>query len=753
MIHLIQYKLIKISILSLLIYTIYIPFSFSQNSNIDSLELSLNKGKIDTNKIKALNQLFLHYEFTDTTKASMYLNKAIILSKSLNFKKGLALSYLHLGFLKEDFGDYNNALLYYNKSKNEYKNINDEFGIATTSVSIANVYKTKSMFNEAFINYKSAHDYFLKTKNEKGLATIYNNYGIVYDAMGNYKKATENYIKAIYLYDKINFKLGLAATYCNLGVIFQTQKNYPLAISYFNKSIKICQEIGHKNYEGNNYNNLGDIYEAESNFEKSLYYHFKALKIREEIGDKFGIGSTLCNIGGIYANMDSVKKALTYLNKAEKIYLELDSKKFIVKTILRKASLQIKTNQLNEATKYINDAITISKEIGANAELTRAYYIASELYEKIGNTSKALMYSKMYITNQDSVFSAENQKTIAELEKKYQSEKKDNEIKILNQENILKEKEIERSNLIKKTLLTGVILVLLLLAVSVNAYLSKKKSNKLITLQKTEVEKAKDIIENQKHLVEEKNKEILDSIVYAKRLQEAILPPQKLVKQYLENSFILYKPKDIVAGDFYWLEAKNDLVLFAAADCTGHGVPGAMVSVVCSNALNRTVKEFGITEPGKILDKVKELVLETFEKSESEVKDGMDVSLCALNLSSKKLLWSGANNPLWLIRNKELIEYAPDKQPIGKTDKEKNFITHEIELQNNDSIYIFTDGYVDQFGGEKGKKLKSTNLKKLLLSINNENMSSQRDKINQEFENWKGDLEQVDDVCVIGVRV
>ncbi|MCX6297391.1 MAG: SpoIIE family protein phosphatase, partial [Bacteroidetes bacterium] len=245
-------------------------------------------------------------------------------------------------------------------------------------------------------------------------------------------------------------------------------------------------------------------------------------------------------------------------------------------------------------------------------------------------------------------------------------------------------------------------------------------------------------------------------ISYAKRLQEAILPPQKLIKQFLPNSFFFYKPKDIVAGDFYWLETdklNSDLLLFAAADCTGHGVPGAMVSVVCSNALNRTVNEFGITEPGKILDKVSELVIETFEKSESEVNDGMDISLCALDKKSKLLKWSGANNPLWIIREKGLIEYKPTKQAIGKVDTPVPFITHTIQLQENDVIYAFTDGYADQFGGEKGKKFKLSSLQKLILSISHLPMNEQYKAVEETLKNWQGNIDQVDDILIIGIRV
>ena len=199
---------------------------------------------------------------------------------------------------------------------------------------------------------------------------------------------------------------------------------------------------------------------------------------------------------------------------------------------------------------------------------------------------------------------------------------------------------------------------------------------------------------------------------------------------------------------------KNDIVFVAAGDCTGHGVPGAMVSVVCSNALNRAVKEFGITEPGKILDKVRDLVIETFEKSEKEdIKDGMDISLCTFNSKTKEVQWSGANNPLWYIQDTEIKEITADKQPIGNSDNPKPFTTHTIKLNDGDEVYLFTDGYADQFGGPKGKKYKYKQLEQKVLEGRNLDMNVQRNNLNTSFEAWKGNLEQVDDVLIIGIRV
>ncbi|MDX1651738.1 MAG: SpoIIE family protein phosphatase [Brumimicrobium sp.] len=286
------------------------------------------------------------------------------------------------------------------------------------------------------------------------------------------------------------------------------------------------------------------------------------------------------------------------------------------------------------------------------------------------------------------------------------------------------------------------------------AFLVMRSHNKQIRNQKQLRQKNAEITAQNK-LIASKNKEILDSINYAKRIQTAILPSDKLVKSYLDSSFVLYLPKDIVAGDFYWMESKGDFIMFAAADCTGHGVPGAMVSVMCHNALNRSVKEFGLIQPNDILDKTRELVLEEFSKSEEDVKDGMDISLCVLNVKTNILWWSGANNPLWLIPSGEskVKQLKADKQPVGSHPGNKPFSVHEIQLQKGDKIYIFTDGLQDQFGGLNYKKFKPSRLRKLILEIKDLPPEEQRLKIWNAFKEWKGDQDQVDDICVIGVEI
>lgn len=311
----------------------------------------------------------------------------------------------------------------------------------------------------------------------------------------------------------------------------------------------------------------------------------------------------------------------------------------------------------------------------------------------------------------------------------------------------------------QKTFTTIAVLVSLLIAVLlIVAYRSSVKQRRqavIINRQKEEAEIQRDEIQTQHLQLADKNKEITDSITYAKRIQDAMLPPMEIFRENLEQSFIFYLPKDIVAGDFYWMENTQGKIIFAAADCTGHGVPGAIVSVICSNALNRSVREFKLIKPSEILDQTLEIVLDKFGSSDDEVKDGMDIALITYNPKTQEVEFAGANNPLWIVRKgaKEVEEYKADKQPIGKYLKHVPFTNHKTKLNKGDSIYVFSDGYADQFGGEMGKKFRSLHFKELLISIQEHDMKTQKKLIEKAFFGWKGKLDQLDDICVIGFRV
>ena len=258
----------------------------------------------------------------------------------------------------------------------------------------------------------------------------------------------------------------------------------------------------------------------------------------------------------------------------------------------------------------------------------------------------------------------------------------------------------------------------------------------------------------QKEIVEIKNKEILDSIHYAKRLQEAILPSDKIIQSFFPESFVLYLPKDIVAGDFYWTEKQGEQIFIAAADCTGHGVSGALMSMLGVSLLNQVVNEKEISTPAEILNGLHHAVVASLKQRQNDSNEGMDIALCNFNFSKNEMQFAGANRPLWICRNNEMEIIKPDKIPIGGLQVEHNgtFTNHVIPFNKGDSFYIFTDGFADQFGGENGKKLMTKNSKELLVSVQNKNMDEQKILLKNHFDKWKGNLEQVDDVLVIGIK-
>lgn len=296
----------------------------------------------------------------------------------------------------------------------------------------------------------------------------------------------------------------------------------------------------------------------------------------------------------------------------------------------------------------------------------------------------------------------------------------------------------------------GILIIAIIFAVSYFSTQRVKAQNK--RLEET-VQLRTQEIEKQKDEIAAKSEDILDSIVYAKRIQNTILPDKSLLQNSFNEHFVLYKPKDIVSGDFYWAKKVDNTIFWSAIDCTGHGVPGAFVSIVGNNGLLRSVNEFKAANPAAILNKLRDIVIESFESQDGDVKDGMDIALCSYDISTNKIQFAGANNPCVIIRNGEVLETKADKQPIGSFTEAKPFTNHVLEVQKGDCIYLYTDGYVDQFGGVKNKKLKSRPFKNFLVDIHHLPMTEQHERLEVFFEEWRGENEQIDDVCIFGVKI
>ncbi len=678
----------------------------------------------------------------------------------------------------EELGDkkgvaqcYNNLGLTYDRKKNTlkktecflgalktYNEINDTNGIAQASTLLAVEYFDQGNYEKALETYFIS----IKTYQAQGKKSMVANFtstsiAYIYQQQKNYAKALETYLVALKIYKELGDKSGTADTYERIGWLYlDGLHNYEKALENFSTALKLYEELGAKGNIANSYDNLASTYSKLHNKDKALEYYLASLKLYQELGDKHGLSQEYYSIGDNYETDGKYDKALENYLSENKIAEDKSDKALSYKNLAR---IYFKKNKFNDAKEQSLLYLKCAKELQSNSQLKNSYHLLSQCDSALSNWKGAYAYHKLFKELSDSVDNIEFIKKSAEMTSKYESGKSDSEIKFLAKEKenqlALSAAESKKQKLIILFVAIGLLIVMVFAGF---IFRSLRITNK------------------QKDIIEEKNREITDSIEYALRIQTAILPPTRIVKQYLENSFILYKPKDIVAGDFYWMETvqldnvpisqltneTNQLILFAACDCTGHGVPGAMVSVVCHNALNRAVREFGLTEPAKILDKTAEIVIENFSKSEEEIKDGMDISLCCLSptlsegegASSYKLEWAGANNPLWLLQNGEIKETKADKQPIGMNEDSKPFTNHTFTLNSGDTIYIFTDGFADQFGGDTGeKKLTKKRFKDLILSIQDKSMQEQGIALDKFITDYRNVIEQIDDILVLGVRV
>ena len=712
-------------------------------ADIDSLKVAVKKQK-DTSEVKTLLNISLASSTVDPQKAIEYSIEAIKKAKKINYKKGELKGYTNLGGIYLRLSDFKQSKRYIDTTMLLAKEINYYELIVRSYHNYGTYFYYHQQYDSAIYNYQKALDLAFKKFNDTiTIGKLYNNIASCFNLSGNYKQSLTYYLKSLKLNEIIKDNEGITMANGNIGVVYFYMKNYKEAEKYFTDGLKMALKINNKYQMSAITMNLGAVYKDTKQFEKAQVEFKKSYEIKKEIGDKNGQGMILVNLGELYSDMGDLVNALINFKKAEDIAIEIKNYQIELYSYNCQANVYSKKNDIVNASKKYESAISIAKKLNLKPDLIEIYKSYAKANSNAGKFEKAFKYHELFSTLKDSVFTSENAKSMAEMSSKYDSEKKQSQIELLNKDKekqeALSAAESKKQKIIIGSVTAGLLLVLVLTLFIFRSNRQKQKANVEITLQK--------------EIIEERNREVRDSITYAKRIQTAILPSDKLVKEFLSDSFILFKPKDIVSGDFYWMEKIGDKIFYAVVDCTGHGVPGAMVSVVGHNALNRTIKEFGLIEPAAILDKLTELVEETFEKSESDVKDGMDISLCCLDQKNNQLKWAGANNPIWIQSKGEIQEIKADKQPIGKFDYRKPFTGHTIQLEKGDIIYIFTDGYADQFGGASGKKFKYQQLKSILLTIQNMKMDEQKEMLTNTFESWKAMLDQVDDVCILGVRV
>jgi len=409
-----------------------------------------------------------------------------------------------------------------------------------------------------------------------------------------------------------------------------------------------------------------------------------------------------------------------------------------------------------QALDYFRNASVIYKSINSRKDYYHTLIDISKSYEKMKQPDSALYYYKQAGAIHDSIFNEEKQKAIGREEVRYSYEKK----QALEEADHKKQHELEEEQRKRQQLIiyagTGGVLLLVafLIFVAQRLRITNRQKN-IIGEQKEKIDQAFSQLGDAKKLLEERHKDLTDSIQYASRIQTALLTSEKFLNEYLNDYFIFFKPKDIVSGDFYWALHRKGKFYIACCDCTGHGVPGAFMSLLNINFLHQAVIEKNLTHPNEISNTVRNNVVEALNPDgTTDTKDGMDASLCAIDFEKHLLMAACANNGLWIVRGKELMEFKPDKMPIGISGGEvKPFTLHEVNLHKGDCIYMFSDGFADQFGGPAGKKFKSSQLKELVLGMSAKPMKEQKAVIDKTLNDWKGSQEQIDDVCIIGIRI
>ncbi len=666
-------------------------------SQLDSVSLALAK---ENNSIKKIDILLEASKTYSNSELSLQFSKqAYSLAIKTDDKISLAKAadQLSIELYKAELFD---SIPYYQEiAITNFKLRNNVDGLFKVLLKKAKFFKKINKPEKAFNVYKELIDLAEKSESTLMLAEVYENMGLLFSSIKDIEKSISYFSKSLKLYSKIKDWKGISKSYLNLGNSNSSKGYTDLAIECFERGLVIDAKYNNNEKKAEFLSGIGTIYFNLLNNEKALYFYKEALKVQEVVKPN-DVVFLKNNIAVVLMDLERYKEAKPYLIEA---YYSSDN---------------------------------------ARTKADYAFNLA-QMFEHLDDYKSAIDFMDTYVRLNDSLNNAIYTKNLSETEAKYQNEKRE-------EQNILLSERLKNKSLQIYFALAAILLLVGLAFFIFRGLRQKNKANIALS------DKNK-IIEEKSLLVEEQHKDITDSIKYAQRIQQAILPPDKLWNNILPQSFVFYQPKDILSGDFYWIEETTEHIFIAAADCTGHGVPGALMSIVNYNLLNRAVLEHGLTNAGAILDSVNKYLTLSLHQTyqESAVRDGMDVSLCVINKKTKKMDFAGAFNSIYLIRNNAIQEFIPDKQPVGAfiEDNIKLFTSQSFQLLENDVVYMFTDGYADQFGGPKGKKYKYKQLQHLLLSSYTKPFDEQNQIFKSAINDWKGSLEQVDDILLLGYKI
>ena len=660
-----------------------------------------------------------------------------------------------------------------------------------TYISLADDYKKIDFFKVIKTLKYLEKELTATIRNDTLLAALYKKMGRTYEEKNDYEKAGQYYLKALKTYRKINDKKGIASSLNSLGLIYYYQGNYDLALKNFNQALPLVEEMKFDYGIASILSNIGIIYLYQDKLDSAENIYLKVLELDKKLNDKYEMSQTYNNLALIYQKKKNRNKAAFYFKKSLDIKKEIGDKAGQASIYTNLATLFIEKGDYETALKYLNRAERIAKKIDSREFLKNIYNNYATVYEKLGDFKNAYFYEEKYVELKDSLITEEMQKQLLTLQTKYETQQKEQEIKMqkiklakVEAENKQKALRLEKERLLRIVLSVGFLLLVIGILFIYRSYRQKRKlseelvrRNQVIESKNNKLNQLLSEIEKQKQHIELIHKELSESIDYAKRLQTSILPDVNILKKNIKDHFIMFFPRDKVSGDFYWWAHVEGHTVITIADCTGHGVPGAFMSMLGMSFLREIVEKEYITHPGIILKRLRKEIIKALKQRgiPGEQKDGMDMSLISINHKDGILQFAGANNPVYIVTDSELnlvdesknpvkqfpeengnlklFEIKPDKMPIAIYERMENFSTVTLKYKEGDRFYLFSDGYADQFGGPKGKKFKYKAFKRLILQTAVLSMNKQKETLEKTFVEWKNGYPQVDDVTVMGIEI